>query len=149
MTRKRPLMKNLCFTCLEMTLVGWFLQRELGWSAHLSHRSMSQHRQESVSLTADNGYQRHRSPIPRGLRHRGLQRPRLEVATAEGEKQSSPLIPCPQKAPVLPQAALRPAGLCLGRHCCLFLFLVLLNPRAAPCPKQMVEGILKWRKPSY
>lgn len=87
MTRKRPLMKNLCFTCLEMTLVGWFLQRELGRSARLSHQSMSQHRQESVSLTADNGYQCHRSPIPRGLRHRGLQKPRLEVATAEGEKQ--------------------------------------------------------------
>lgn len=28
-------------------------------------------------------------------------------------------------------------------QCCLFLFLVLLNPLAAPWPKQTVEGILK------
>ena len=31
----------------------------------------------------------------------------------------------------------------LHRHRRLLFFLVLLNPREAPCPKQMVEGILK------
>lgn len=34
----------------------------------------------------------------------------------------------------------------LGRHWRLFLFLVLLNPRDAPWPKQMVEGTLERKR---
>lgn len=37
----------------------------------------------------------------------------------------------------------RSAG--LRHHGRLLLFLVLLNPREAPCPKQMVDGTLKWK----